>query len=68
MSLIGQPLPPFSLPDATGRLWTPADLEGRWTGTLLRTRTATFDSLFESVAVFAPDGRLQLWNRRFAAE
>ena len=36
--------------------------------TLLRTRTATFDSLFESVAVFAPDGLLQLWNRRFAAE
>ena len=36
--------------------------------TLLRTRTATFDSLFESVAVFAPDGRLQLWNRRFAKD
>ncbi len=36
--------------------------------TLLRTRTATFDSLFESVAVFAPDGRLQLWNRRFASD
>ncbi len=36
--------------------------------TLLRTRTATFDSLFESIAVFAPDGRLQLWNRRFAAD
>lgn len=36
--------------------------------TLLRTRTATFDSLFESVAVFAPDGRMQLWNRRFAAD
>ncbi len=36
--------------------------------TLLRTRTATFDSLFESVAVFAPDGRLQIWNRRFASE
>ncbi len=35
--------------------------------TLLRTRTATFDSLFEAVAVFAPDGRMQLWNRRFAA-
>ncbi len=35
--------------------------------TLLRTRTATFDSLFEALAVFAPDGRLQLWNRRFAA-
>ncbi|MCB2079403.1 MAG: PAS-domain containing protein [Novosphingobium sp.] len=36
--------------------------------TLLRTRTATFDSLFESIAVFAPDGRTQLWNRRFAAD
>lgn len=36
--------------------------------TLLRTRTATFDNLFESIAVFAPDGRLQLWNRRFAAD
>lgn len=35
--------------------------------TLLRTRTATFDSLFEALAVFAPDGHLQLWNRRFAA-
>ncbi len=35
--------------------------------TLLRTRTATFDSLFEAVAAFAPDGRMQLWNRRFAA-
>jgi len=33
--------------------------------TLLRTRTATFDSLFESLVVFAPDGRMQLWNRRF---
>jgi signal transduction histidine kinase len=36
--------------------------------TLLRTRTATFDSLFESVAVFAPNGLMQLWNRRFAAD
>ena len=35
--------------------------------TLLRTRTAIFDSLFEAVAVFAPDGRMQLWNRRFAS-
>ena len=33
---------------------------------LLRTRTATLDSLFEALAVFAPDGKLQLWNRRFA--
>lgn len=36
--------------------------------TLLRTRTATFDNLFESLAVFGQDGRLQVWNRRFAAE
>ena len=35
--------------------------------TLLRTRAATFDSLVESLAVFAPDGRLQLWNRRFCS-
>lgn len=35
--------------------------------TLLRTRTATFDSLFEALAVFAPDGRPQLWNRSFPA-
>ncbi len=34
--------------------------------TLLRVRTATFDNLFEALAVFAPDGRLNLWNRRFS--
>ena len=33
--------------------------------TLLRVRTATFDNLFEALAVFAPDGKLNLWNRRF---
>ena len=33
--------------------------------TLLRVRTAMMDSLFEGLAVFAPDGRIQLWNRRF---
>ncbi len=33
--------------------------------TLLRVRTATFDNLFEAVAVFSPDGRLNLWNQRF---
>jgi PAS domain-containing protein len=33
--------------------------------TLLRVRTAMVDNLFEAVAVVAPDGRLQLWNRRF---
>jgi len=36
--------------------------------TLLRVRTATLDSLFEGLAVLAPDGRLQLWNRRFVSE
>lgn len=35
--------------------------------TLLRVRTATFDNLFEALAVFAADGRLQLWNNRFRA-
>ena len=34
--------------------------------TLLRVRTATFDNLVEGIAVFASDGRLHLWNRRFA--
>jgi len=33
--------------------------------TLLRVRTATFDNLFEAIAVFAADGRLSLWNSRF---
>ncbi len=33
--------------------------------TLVRVRNATFDNLFEAVAVFAPDGRLHLWNQRF---
>lgn len=33
--------------------------------TLLRVRTATFNNLFEAIAVFAADGRLNLWNDRF---
>ncbi|MDY7099057.1 MAG: PAS-domain containing protein, partial [Pseudomonadota bacterium] len=33
---------------------------------MLRTRTAMLDSLFEALAIFAPDGSLQLWNRSFA--
>lgn len=35
--------------------------------TLLRVRTATFDSLFEGIGVFAADGKLHLWNQRFRA-
>jgi signal transduction histidine kinase len=34
--------------------------------TLLRTRTAMLDSLFEALAIFAPDGSVQPWNRSFA--
>ncbi|WP_343347264.1 ATP-binding protein [Sphingomicrobium sp. XHP0239] len=34
--------------------------------TLLRVRSATFDNLFEIISVFASDGRLYLWNRRFS--
>jgi signal transduction histidine kinase len=33
--------------------------------TLLRVRTATFDNLFEAISVFASDGKLSIWNRRF---
>lgn len=33
--------------------------------TLLRVRTATFDNLFEAIAVFGSDGKLSIWNRRF---
>lgn len=33
---------------------------------LLRVQTATFDNLYEAVAVFGPDGRIQLSNRRYA--
>jgi signal transduction histidine kinase len=29
-------------------------------------RSATFDNLFEAIGVFASDGRLYLWNRRFS--
>lgn len=33
--------------------------------TLLRVRTATFNNLFEAVAVFSADSRLSIWNSRF---
>lgn len=67
LRVVAQPLPDGGLlliaEDRTEQLRLSANRD-----TLLRTRTATFDSLFESIAVFAPDGRLQLWNRRFAAD
>ncbi len=65
--LVAQPMPDGGLlllaEDRTEELQLSATRD-----TLLRTRTATFDSLFESVAVFAPNGRMQLWNRRFAKD
>jgi signal transduction histidine kinase len=67
LRVVGQPMPDGGLlmifEDRTEQLQLSATRD-----TLLRTRTATFDNLFESLAVFGPDGRLQLWNRRFAGE
>ena len=67
LRMVGQPVPDGGLlliaEDRTEQLRLSATRD-----TLLRTRAATFDSLFESVAAFAPDGRIQLWNRRFAAD
>jgi signal transduction histidine kinase len=67
LRIVAQPMPDGGLvlvaEDRTEQLALSATRD-----TLLRTRTATFDSLFESLAVFAPDGRLQLWNRRFLAD
>lgn len=64
LRLIAQPMPDGGLvliaEDRSEQLALSATRD-----TLLRTRTATIDSLFESLAVFAPDGRMQLWNRRF---
>jgi signal transduction histidine kinase len=67
LRIIAQPLPDGGLmliaEDRTEQMQLAAGRD-----TLLRTRTATFDSLSESLAVFAPDGHLQLWNRKFAAD
>jgi signal transduction histidine kinase len=63
--VVGQPLPDgglrLFLEDRTeqARLASARD-------TLLRVRSATFDNLFEAIGVFASDGRLYLWNRRFS--
>jgi signal transduction histidine kinase len=64
LRIVAQPMPDGGLvlvaEDRTEQLALSATRD-----TLLRTRTATFDSLFESLAVFSPDGKLQIWNRRF---
>ena len=65
LRVIAQPLPDGGLvliaEDRTEQLALSATRD-----TLLRTRTAIFDSLFEALAVVAPNGALQLWNRSFA--
>ena len=67
LRVVAQPMPDGGLmliaEDRTEQLRLSASRD-----TLLRTRTATFDSLFESLGVFAPDGKMQLWNRRFAQD
>ena len=65
LRIVGQPLPDgglvFIAEDRTEQLALSATRD-----TLLRTRAATLDSLFEALAIFAPDGSVQLWNRSFA--
>ena len=64
LAVVGQPMPDggltLILEDRTEQLSIAANRD-----TLLRTRTAMLDSLFEALAVFAPDGTLQLWNHSF---
>jgi signal transduction histidine kinase len=63
--VVGQPLPDgglrLFLEDRTEQVRLASARD-----TLLRVRAATFDNLFEHISVFAADGRLYLWNRRFA--
>ncbi|MEO1221744.1 MAG: PAS-domain containing protein, partial [Pseudomonadota bacterium] len=65
LRIVAQPLPDGGLvmiaEDRTEQLALSATRD-----TLLRTRTATLDSLIEALAIFAPDGSVQLWNRSFA--
>lgn len=65
LRMVAQPMPDGGLvliaEDRTEQLALSATRD-----TLLRTRTAIFDSLFEALAVVAPNGTLQLWNRSFA--
>ncbi|WP_246165650.1 sensor histidine kinase [Sphingomonas ginsengisoli (ex An et al. 2013)] len=66
LRVVGQPLPDGGLrlifEDRTEQVRLASARD-----TLLRVRTATFDSLFEGIGVFAADGRLYLWNRRFCS-
>lgn len=65
LRVVGQPLPDGGLrlifEDRTEKVRLASARD-----TLLRVRAATFDNLFEVISVFASDGRLYLWNRRFS--
>ncbi|WP_245600278.1 sensor histidine kinase [Sphingomonas jaspsi] len=65
LRVVGQPLPDGGLrlifEDRTEQVRLASARD-----TLLRVRAATFDNLFEIISVFASDGRLYLWNRRFS--
>ena len=66
LRVVGQPLPDgglrLILEDRTEQVRLASARD-----TLLRVRAATFDNLFEAISVFAGDGRLYLWNRRFCS-
>ena len=66
LRIVAQPMPDGGLvmiaEDRTEQLSLSATRD-----TLLRTRTATFDNLYEALAVFSPGGALELWNRGFAS-
>ncbi len=65
LRIVGQPMPDGGLrlifEDRTEQVRLASARD-----TLLRVRAATFDNLFEVISVFASDGRLYLWNRRFS--
>ena len=64
LRIVAQPMPDGGLvliaDDRTEQLALSAGRD-----TLLRTRAATFDNLFEALAIFAPGGHVDLWNRGF---
>lgn len=64
LRVVAQPMPDGGLvmvaEDRTEQLALSAGRD-----TLLRTRAATFDNLYEALAIFAPGGHLELWNRGF---
>jgi len=66
LRVVGQPLPDGGLrlffEDRTEQVRLASARD-----TLLRVRTATFDNLYEGIGVFAADGRMYLWNRRFCS-